>query len=157
MRRHPDIRVGLDSLSKQIETPMKILKTTPMSPAEPAAWQQPGHKHLHRQRTLTKAVTMIRSKSKTRQLVELCEQLLAQARKPDVWLQKYERFFQSPVWKMVNDEAIRKAQFKCECWGCTGRAVQAHLLELPEEHLEPNFDWMNRNNILIALCSHHHE
>jgi len=23
--------------------------------------------------------------------------------------------------------------------------------------LEPNFDWMNRNNILIAVCSHHFE
>src|SRR5262245_54482683 len=50
-----------------------------------------------------------------------------------------------------------KAQFKCECWGCPGRAAQAHLLEFPEEHLEPNFDWMNRNDILIALCSHHYE
>jgi hypothetical protein len=75
----------------------------------------------------------------------------------DAWLVKYEKFLRSPVWKLVSDEAMRKAHFKCECWGCTGHATRVHLLELPEEHLEPNFDWMNRNNILIALCHHHYE
>ena len=70
---------------------------------------------------------------------------------------KYEKFFRSPVWKLVSDEAIRKAHFKCEYWGCTRHAIQVHLLELPEEHLELNFDWMKRDNILIALCKHHHE
>ena len=82
---------------------------------------------------------------------------MLRVRKTDAWFVKCEKFFQSPVWNLVSDEAIRKARCKCEYWGCTRRATQVHLLEVPERHLEPNFDWMNRDNILIALCDHHHE
>ena len=102
-------------------------------------------------------MAVIRSKSKTRQLVAFCEQVQCSAQKSDDWSLKYERLLRSPVWKLVSDEAIRKAHSKCECWGCPGGAKQVHLLEFPEAHLEPHFDWMNRNNILIALCNHHYE
>ncbi|HEX5220053.1 MAG TPA: hypothetical protein VFZ59_10845 [Verrucomicrobiae bacterium] len=97
-----------------------------------------------------------RSKLKTRRLVQLCGQVMHLERKSEGWFAKYEKFFRSPVWKLVSDEAIRKAHFKCEYWKCPRQAKQAHLLELPEKHLEANFDWMNRNDILIALCDQHH-
>ena len=102
-------------------------------------------------------MTVIRSKSKTRQMMALCERVMCSGQKPDDWSVKYERLLRSPVWKLVSDEAIRKAHFKCECWGCSGRAKHVHLLEFAEAPLEPNFDWMNRNSILMAVCSHHYE
>ena len=97
-----------------------------------------------------------RSKFKTQRLVQLCGQVMHGERKSEAWFAKYEKFFRSPVWKLVSDEAIRKAHFKCEYWKCSRQAKRAHLLEFPEAHLEPNFDWMNRNDILIALCEQHH-
>ena len=152
---------SLDLLSKRIETLITIDQVKPVILPEPFAQelaeQHQPHKGFRRQQTLKKAVAVIRSKSKTRRLLELCGQVKDSVRKSDTWLAKYEKFFRSPVWKLVSDEAVRKAHFKCECWGCMGRARQAYLLEFPEAHLEPNFDWLNRDNILIALCSHHHE
>lgn len=112
---------------------------------------------LPRKATLKKAVDAIRSKEKTRKLVELCGQVTKTIQKSNAWFAKYEKFFRSPVWKLVSDEALRKAHFKCEYWRCMNRATHVHLLELPEEHLEPGFDWMNRGNILMALCAHHHQ
>jgi hypothetical protein len=117
----------------------------------------PQPNELRCKETLKKAVAAIRSKEKTRQLMELCGQVTRKVQKSDAWFANYEKFFRSPVWKLVSDEAIRKAHFKCEYWRCTCRATQVYLLELPEEHLKPNFDWMNRGNILMALCSHHHQ
>lgn len=112
---------------------------------------------LLRQQALKKAAEgELRSKLKTRRLVELCGQVLHRERESDVWFARYEKFFRSPVWKLVSDEAIRKAHFKCEYSKCTKQAVKVQLLEFPEKHLEPNFDWMNRGDILMALCSHHH-
>jgi len=146
--------------------PLSKRNGSPITTARPTTLQQslirepakPDQRHKgFRQKTLRKAVAVIRSKSKTQRLVKLCEQVTQSVRQSDAWFAKYEKFFRSPVWKLVSDEAIRKAHFKCECWGCPGRATQVYLLEFPEEHLEPNFDWMNRDSILIALCSHHHE
>jgi hypothetical protein len=152
---------SLDLLSKRIEAPTTTAQTKPLTLPEPWAQKlnERGQRRQEflRKQTLKKAVAVIRLKSKTRRLVELCEQVMPRVRKSDAWFAKYERFFQSPVWKLVSDEAIRKAHFKCECWGCTKRAIRVYLLELPEEHIEPNFDWMKRDNILIALCGHHHE
>jgi hypothetical protein len=98
-----------------------------------------------------------RSKLKTRRLVELCAKVRQGRRQSDDWFVKHEKFFHSPVWKLVRDEALLKALYKCEYWGCTGRATQVQLLEFPEQHLESNFDWMKRNDILIALCSRHYD
>jgi len=148
---------GLDLFSKQLATAATTTGSKPVTAPKSGARLDQRHREFLRQQTLKRAVTVIRSKSKTRQLVELCEQLMHSGRKSDDWFVKYEKFLRSPVWKLVSDEAIRKAHFKCECWGCSGRAMQVYLLEFPEEHLEPNFDWMNRNNILIALCRHHYE
>ena len=141
-----------------------------MSPVAPASMQRtPGPEadardslasrptELRCKATLKKAVAAIRSKEKTRQLVELCGQVTKTVQKSDAWFVKYERFFRSPVWKLVSDEALRKAHFKCEYWRCINRATQVQLLELPEEHLESGFNWMNRGNILMALCAHHHQ
>ena len=156
------LRSSLISLSHSPDTLCKRIAATtaqakPLALPESCTGQDSRHQEFLREQTVKKAVTVIRSKSKTRQLVELCEQLMHRARKSDAWLVKYEKFLRSPVWKLVSDEAVRKARFKCECWGCSGRAMQTYLLEFPEEHLDPNFDWMNRNNILIALCNHHYE
>ncbi|HEX5219105.1 MAG TPA: hypothetical protein VFZ59_06015 [Verrucomicrobiae bacterium] len=153
---------SLDLHRKQNAASRPTAQTRPLTPVEQysqelVVCQKQRHTAFLRQQTLKKAVSVIRSKSKTRRLVELCQHVRDSVLKSDAWLAKYEKFFRSPVWKLVTDEAIRKANYKCECWGCTGRAVQVHLLEFPEEHLEPNFDWMNRDNILIALCRHHHE
>ena len=153
---------SLDLRSKQNGAPRTNGQGRSVTPPEQDAQelaerQYQWHKHLLRQQTLKKAVSVIRSKSKTRRLLELCQHLRDSVPKSDTWFSKYEQFSRSPVWKLVTDEAIRKARYKCECWGCAGRAVQVHLLEFPDEHLEPNFDWMNRDNILIALCKHHHE
>ena len=143
----------LDSLSNRMEATEKE-QTQPLLSI---AWRDQQHKAILSPQKLTKAVTVIRSKSKTRQLVALCERVTCSVQQSDDWSLKYARLLRSPVWKLVSDEAIRKAHSKCECWGCTGRATQVHLLEFPEAHLEPHFDWMNRNRILIALCSHHYE
>lgn len=85
---------------------------------------------------------MIRSKSKTKRLIELCDRAAGSPRKTADWFEKCEKFFRSPLWKPVRDEAILKAQSRCECWGCTGRATEVQLLEFPAEHLEPGFDWI---------------
>src|SRR5262245_21990442 len=69
-----------------------------------------------------------RSKLKTQRLVQLCGQLLHCERKSETWFAEHEKFFRSPVWKLVSDEAIRKALFKCEYWKCSRQAKQAHLL-----------------------------
>ena len=151
------ISLGLNLHSRRIETAAATAQAKPAAAPKSDEREDERHKEFLRQQTLKRAVTIIRSKSKTQQLVELCEQLTRRARKSDAWFAKYEKFLRSPVWKLVSDEAIRKARFKCECWGCSGRAMQVYLLEFPEEHLDLDFDWMNRNNILIALCNHHYE
>ena len=150
---------GMDLLSRRTEIPIPATHIKPMTLPEdaPELVELDQHKEFLRRQVLKRAVATIRSKSKTRRLVELSEQAMHYVQKSDAWLAKHERFFRSPVWKLVSDEAIRKAHFKCEYWGCARRAVQVHLLEFPEEHLELHFDWMNRDNILIALCSQHHE
>ena len=151
---------GLEFLSEPIET----LTTKQSEPAtlpeltvdELAELDRRRKVSLH-QRALKKAEEAeSRSKFKTQRLVQLCGQVMHLERKSEAWFSKYEKFFRSPVWKLVSDEAIRKAHFKCEYWKCKRQAKQAHLLELPEQHLEPNFDWMNRNDMLIALCDQHH-
>jgi len=151
---NPVVSPDLDLLPNQIENAPQTEQTKSL--ALPDAWRDEQHQGLLNQQTLKKAVTVIRTKAKTRQLMALCKGV-AGAQKSDDWSVKYERLLRSPVWKLVSDEAIRKAEFKCECFGCSGRAQQVHLLEFPEAHLEPNFDWMNRNSILIAVCSHHFE
>lgn len=152
---------SLELLSKRIETPIATVPAKPttllQSEIEKFTEQNQWHKEYRRRQTLKKAVAVIRSKSKTQRLMELCEEVMHITGKSDAWFVKQERFFRSPVWKLVSDEAIRKAHFRCECWGCTKRAVKVYLLEFPEEHLDPNFNWMKRDNILIALCSHHHD
>ena len=150
---------GLEMLSKQIE------KTTVTQQPDPVISPETDVEKLAKlvrrnkesNQTLKKAEEAeLRSKLKTRRLVELCGQVLHKERKSEAWFAKYEKFFRSPVWKLVSDEAIRRAHFKCEYWKCQRQATRVHLLEFPEEHLEPNFDWMHRDNILIALCNQHH-
>ena len=115
-----------------------------------------GRVSLHMQALKKAQEAEHRSKFKTQRLVQLCGQVMHRERESETWFAKYEKFFRSPVWKLVSDEAIRKAQFKCEYWKCPRQAKRAHLLEFPAEHLEAGFDWMNRNDILIALCDQHH-
>lgn len=151
---------SLDLFSMRIEmvATAKAESVTLTNPyAQELAEQRTRGKESFRRQKLKKAVATIRSKSKTERLLEFCEQLRHSVRKSDAWFVKYERFFRSPVWKLVSEEAIRKAHHKCECWGCTRRAMQVQLLEFPERHLELDFDWMKRDNILMALCSHHHD
>lgn len=151
--RPAPVRRDLDSASSGIahgpEHPLLPPEIDPSRDQRPDGFLQ--------QQTLKKATAVIRSKSKTERLIELCDQATGSTGKSDDWVEKCEKFFQSPVWKLVSDEALRKARFQCECWGCSGRATQVQLLEFPAEHLEPGFDWMNRNGILISLCSHHFE
>src|SRR5690349_15483976 len=112
------ISLGLNLLSRRIEAAAATAQTKPTAAPKSSARPEQRRKEFLRQRTLKRAVTVIRSKSKTQQLVELCEQLTHSARKSDAWFAKYEKFLRSPVWRLVSDEAIRKARFKCECWGC---------------------------------------
>jgi hypothetical protein len=144
-------------LSKPIDAKQHEPVALPQQYFRELIQQNQWHQEFRRQQTLKRAVAVIRSKSKTEQLIELWGRAMLTVRKTDGWFEKCEKFFQSPVWNLVSDEAIRKARCKCEYWACTRRATQVHLLEFPEGHLEPDFDWMNRDNILIALCDHHQE
>jgi hypothetical protein len=148
---------GVELLSRPAETPT----TKQSEPTEPtldefAELDRQRKEFLQQQMQKKAERDESRSKFKTQRLVQLCGQVMHRERKSEAWLAKYEKFFRSPVWKLVSDEAIRKAHFVCEYWKCTQQAQRAHLLEFPEEHLEMNFDWLNRNDILIALCGQHH-
>jgi len=129
--------------------------TLPKPVAQELTDQNQRCKEYFRQ-ILNQHTALNRSRLKTHQLAELCTQVVPGKRKSEAWLAKYEKFLRSPVWKLVSDETLRKAQFRCQYLGCKKRAMQAYLLEFPEEHLDLNFDWMKRDDILIALCSHHH-
>ena len=154
------VRRGLELLSRQFEIPIDKEQSPPMIPPEPDAQelakQDQRRKEFLRQ-ILKQHVALSRSKLKTHRLAELCRHVMQGKRKSEAWFVKYEKFLRSPVWKLVSEEALRKAQFRCEYLGCRKRANQAYLLEIPEEHLELNFSWVKRDNILIALCCHHRE
>lgn len=126
-------------------------------PAQALAAQDQRYNELLRLQTLELEAAASRSKLKTRRLLELCEQATHSMRRSDTWFARFGKFSRSPVWKLVSDHAIRKAHFKCEYWGCTSLAKQVTLLEFPEEHVALNSDWMQRAEILIALCSRHYD
>ena len=129
--------------------------TLPGSVAQELTAQDWRCKEFLRQ-ILKQHTALSRSKFKTHRLAELCTQVVPGKQKSEAWVARYEKFLRSPVWNLVSDETLRKADFRCQYLGCKKRAMQAFLLEFPEEHLDLNFDWMKRDDILIALCSHHH-
>jgi len=151
---------SLDLFSKH---PEKLQATEQAKPAlpEPEAQEltQPDQSHTEflRRQAQKQVAAANRSRLKTRRLLELCAQVRQGKRQSGDWFAKHEKFFRSPVWRLVSDEALLKAHFKCEYSGCTGHATQVQLLEFPQEHLEPNFNWMKRDDILIALCNRHYE
>ena len=128
---------GLDLLSKRIDAPITTDQVKPIILPEPFAQelaeQHQPHKGFRRQQTLKKAVAVIRSKSKTRRLLELCGQVKDSVRKSDTWLAKYEKFFRSPVWKLVSEKADDHL-YQCESYITIGAEME-HLigvLSLPE-------------------------
>lgn len=152
---------GLDLFSKRLEKPESTEPTVPVtvakSESQESSQPDPQQTDFFRRQAQKAEAAASRSKLKTRRLVELCAQVRQGKRQSDDWFVKHEKFFHSPVWKLVRDEALLKAHYQCEYWGCAGRAKQVQLLEFPAEHLEPNFNWMKRNDILIALCSRHYD
>ena len=153
---------GREFLSEPADSEVTRKLSEPATLPEPTADKEAAEIERRRKESLQQQMLKkmeeaeSRSKVKTGQLVQLCGQVMHCERRSEAWFAKYEKFFRSPVWKLVSDEAIRKAHFKCEYWKCTRQAKQAQLLEFPEAHLESSFDWMNRNDILIALCDQHH-